>query len=270
MATVPAKVASRIAAGIKQYQPILVAARSRDVNEADTGVIITDMLGDVFGYDKYSEVTSEHAIRGTYCDRAVKLDGKVVLLVEVKAVGAELKDGFIRQATDYAAKEGVDWVILTNGIVWRVYKMLFAKPVEFETVLEFNFCEVNPKSDDDIELLALISKESWHKARLDEFETKRQALNKFSLAALILSEPVLDVVRRELRRLSPGIKVDVEQISVVLQSEVIKREVLEGEKADAARKLVSRAANRALRASASEKDDACSPKSDAPPGDASD
>src|SRR5438445_2831928 len=132
MATVPSKVAARIMAGIKQYQPILVAAHSRDVNEADTAAIISDMLADVFGYDKYSEITAEHAIRGTFCDRAVKLDGKVVVLVEVKAVGADLKDGYIRQATDYAAKEGVDWVILTNGIVWRVYKMLFTKPVNFE------------------------------------------------------------------------------------------------------------------------------------------
>src|SRR5205823_6233002 len=147
--------------------------------------------------------------------------------------------------------------------------MLFTKPVNFETVLEFNFCEVSPKSDDDIELLALIAKESWNKAKLDEFETKRQALNKFSLAALILSETVLDVVRRELRRMSPGIKVDIEQIATVLQSEVIKREVLEGEKADAARKLVSRAANRALRASAPEKDNGCAPETDALAADAS-
>lgn len=264
MATVPTKVAARIAAGIKQYQPILTAARSRDVNEADTGVIITDMLCGIFGYDKYSEVTSEHAIRGTYCDRAVKLDGKIVLLVEVKAIGADLKDGYIRQATDYAAKEGVDWVILTNGIVWRVYKMLFAKPVEFETVLEFNLCEMNPKSDEDIELLALISKESWHKARLDEFESKRQALSRFSLAALILSEPILDVVRRELRRISPGIKIEVSQIADVLQAEVIKREVLEGEKADAARRLISRAANRALRASSGEKETADCPPTGEP------
>lgn len=256
MASVPSKVAARLVAGIKQFVPILAAARSRDVNEADTGVIITDMLGDVFGYDKYSEVTSEHAIRGTYCDRAIKLDGKVVLLIEVKAVGAELKDGFIRQATDYAAKQGVDWVVLTNGIVWRTYKMSFTKPVEFELVLDFNFCELNPKSDDDIELLSLLSKESWHKARLDEYESKRQALSRFSLAALILSEPVLEVVRRELRRMSPGIKIETSQIADVLQTEVLKREVFEGDKADAARKMVSRAANRALRAAASEKDPA--------------
>jgi hypothetical protein len=35
---VPAKVASRIAAGLKKFQPILEAAKSRDVNESDTVV----------------------------------------------------------------------------------------------------------------------------------------------------------------------------------------------------------------------------------------
>ena len=36
MASVPAKVAARITAGLKRFQPILASARTRDVNEADT------------------------------------------------------------------------------------------------------------------------------------------------------------------------------------------------------------------------------------------
>ena len=68
MASAPKKVAERIAAGIKRYQPILESAKSRDVGESDTVTIVTDMLADVFGYDKYAEVTSEFSICGTYCD----------------------------------------------------------------------------------------------------------------------------------------------------------------------------------------------------------
>ena len=75
MANIPVKVADRLASSIKRFQPVLASAQSRDVNESDTVIIITDMLSDVFGYDKYSEVTSETAIRGTYCDLAVKLNG---------------------------------------------------------------------------------------------------------------------------------------------------------------------------------------------------
>lgn len=48
--------------------------------------------------------------------------------------------------------------------------------------------------------------------------------------------------------MSPGIRIEVKQIDEVLRTDVLKREVLEGDKADSARKLVSRAANRTLRA----------------------
>ena len=77
MPQVPNKVAERLAAGIKRFQPILASAKSRDVGESDTVIIITDMLSEVFGYDKYSEITSETSIRGTWCDLALKIDGQL-------------------------------------------------------------------------------------------------------------------------------------------------------------------------------------------------
>src|SRR5690606_16895051 len=73
MVAVPKKVSDRLIAGIKTFQPILNAAPERGLGEADTVTIVKDMLADVFGYDKYAEVTSEHAIRGTYCDLAIKI-----------------------------------------------------------------------------------------------------------------------------------------------------------------------------------------------------
>lgn len=251
MANVPTKTGTRIAAGIKQFQPIVASAKSRDVNESDTVVIVTDMLSAIFGYDKYAEVTSEHTIRSTFCDLAIRLDGnKIEFLIEVKAVGLELKETHVKQAVDYAANQGVDWVVLTNGMVWRAYKLSFSKPIESELVLEFNICDLNHKSEHHIDLLYLISKEGWLKSQLGEYHSQRQALSRFSLAALILSEPLLDVMRRELRRMSPGIRIEAEQIEASLRNEVLKREVLEGDKADTARKHVSKAANRPLRAKA--------------------
>ncbi len=111
MASIPKKAAERLVAGIKKYQPILASAKARDVGEADTVTIVKDMLAEVFGYDKYSEVTSEYAIRGTYCDLAIKTDGTLQTLIEVKAIGLELKDPHVKQAIDYAANQGVDWVL---------------------------------------------------------------------------------------------------------------------------------------------------------------
>lgn len=247
MAAVPKKVAERLVAGIKRYQPILAAAKARDVGEADTVTIVKDMLADVFGYDKYSDVTSEHSIRGTYCDLAIKIDTQLQTLIEVKAIGLDLKDNHVKQAIDYAANQGVDWVLLTNGITWRVYHLIFAKPIDQELVLEIDFCTLNTRLDSDVELVYLWCKEGWQKSVLGEYHTQKQALSRFFVGAMLQTDAVLEVIRRELRRVSPDVRIDSSQIKGVLVNEVIKREVMEGDKADEARKKIARAASKALR-----------------------
>lgn len=256
MASVPKKVAERLVAGLKQFQPILASAKARDVNEADTVTIVKDMLAEVFGYDKYSEVTSEYSIRGNYCDLATKIDGAIATLIEVKAIGLELKANHVKQAVDYAANQGIDWVLLTNALVWKVFRIQFTKPIDQELVVDLDFSALSHRSDRDVELLFLWCKEGWVKSALGEYHTQKQALSRYSLGAVILSDPVIDVIRRELRRLSPDVRIDADGIRAVLENEVIKREVLEGEKAEQAKRKASRAANNALRNS--------SPKSDKP------
>lgn len=245
MATIPARVQDRLIAGIKRFIPILTAAKSRDVNESDTVTIITDMLADVFGYDKYSEITSEYVIRSTFVDLAIKLDGKAQLLIEVKAIGLDLKEAFVKQAVDYGANEGIEWIVLTNGVIWQIYKVTFGKPVGYELVLQIDFLNASHKSQDDLENLYLLTKEGLGKSVLGEYHTQRQALSRFFIGAVILSEPVLDVIRRELRKISPDVKIDNEQISDVLTNEIIKRDVMEGDKADEAQRKVNRAVKRA-------------------------
>ena len=59
---------------------------------------------------------------------------------------------------------------------------------------------------------------------LGEYHTQKQALSRFFVGAMLQTEPVLDVIRRELRRVSPDVRIDSEQIKSVLINEVIKRE----------------------------------------------
>jgi hypothetical protein len=248
MASLPKKVSERLIAGIKRFQPIVSSAKARDLGEADTVSVVKDMLGEIFGYDKYSEVTSEFAIRGTYCDLAIKLDGTLQILIEVKAVGIELKDQHVKQAVDYAANQGVDWVILTNGVTWRVYNIIFAKPIDQELVIELDFCALNPRNESEIETLYLWCKEGWQRSVLGEYHTQKQALSRFFIGAMLLADPVVEVIRRELRRVSPDVRIELDQIRAVLASEVIKRDVMEGEKAEEARRKIAKAASKALRA----------------------
>lgn len=247
LATIPKKISERIVLGIKKYQPLLTAAKSRDVGEADTVTIIKDMLSDIFGYDKYSEVTSEFAIRGTYCDLAIKFDNKLATLIEAKAIGIELKEQHVKQAVDYAANQGIDWVILTNGNLWKVYKLIFSKPIDKEVVVEIDFSQISSRVEKDVEKLYLLCKEGWQKSALGSYHTQQQALSRYFVGSILQTETVLDVIRRELRRVSPDVKIDNEEIRLVLVNEVMKRDVFEGDKAQEAAKKVNKASQRQLR-----------------------
>jgi predicted type IV restriction endonuclease len=248
MRNTPTKPANRIASALRAFKPIVESAKKRDLNESDTVTVVIDLLSEMLGYDKYSEITSEVAIRGAYCDLATKIDGKVQLLLEVKAVGGELKENHTRQAVDYAASEGVDWVVLTNAATWKVYRLKFGKPVCPDLVLEFNFLELEPKNDEHIAQLFLISKEGFERGALKQFDAERQAINRFSVAALVLSDLVVSVIRRELRKLSPDVSIEPEQVRTVLQRDVLKRDVLEDDRAVDARRKLSRALARMAKA----------------------
>ena len=116
-----------------------------------------------------------------------------------------------------------------------------------DLVLDINLLDLNPKKQSDIETLWLISKEGVLKSGLADYYSQREALSRFTLGALLTSDTVLELLRRELRRVSPDAKIGTEEICTVLVNEVLKREVLEGDKAAAAKRVVSRAAGRMLR-----------------------
>jgi hypothetical protein len=100
----------------KKFKLVLTTAHENKDNESNTVIIITDMLSEIFSYAKYSEITSEIAIRGTFCDLATQIDKKIQSLIEAKAICHELNKAHVTQAVGYASTQGIEWVVLTNGI----------------------------------------------------------------------------------------------------------------------------------------------------------
>lgn len=240
MATLPKKVKERFSKSVSKFQRILSTAKDRDINESDTVNIITDMLNEVFGYDKYAEVTSEFAIRGTYCDLAIKLDNKVQFLIEVKAVGLDLKSNHLRQSIDYAANQGITWVILTNGMHWQIHKVRFEKPINHDLVAVIDFSQVNPRIEKDQECLFLIAKEGVQKDVREEFYEKIQNINKYVIGNFLLSEPLISTLKRELRKFADGLKIESGELQEIIKNEVIKREIIDSEEGKKAESKVNR------------------------------
>lgn len=248
MIKAPKKVADRLRKEITSFQKILTTAKDRDVNESDTVTIITDILSNAFGFDKYAELTSEQAIRGTYCDLAIKLQGKTKFLIEVKAIGLTLKENHLRQAIGYGATNGIPWVVLTNGVDWEIYKIRFEKPVNFDLVCSFSFLELNARKQEDIDKLFLLCKEGIEKSAIDEFHDHLQSVNRFIIGAIVQSDPVVQVIRRELKKVSDGVKVTLEEVQNILVTEVLKRDIVQGEHADDAMLRLKKAHKKQMRA----------------------
>jgi hypothetical protein len=237
---VSARVANRIAAQMKRYQGVLATIQKKDISEDDTVTVINDILADVCGYNKFLEVTSQYEIHGTFVDLAVKVDENIRFLIEVKAIGMELKDNHVRQAIDYAANEGIEWVILTNGAVWRVYNVHFGQPIEKILVCEVDLLALSPKSDEILECFGNLSREGFSKGKMADFLHQKQVTNKFTVAALLISDDVLDDLRKEIRRLGSRIKVEVDYLRALLTNEIVKRDLIDSEEAKAAVQNVRR------------------------------
>lgn len=236
----PKRVSERLTRTVGRFQEVLKTAKDRDVNESDTVSVIKDMLAEIFGYDKYLEITSEFAVRGTYCDLAIKVENKVEFLLEAKAVGIELKDSHLRQAIEYGANNGVPWIVLTNGIIWRVYRLRFEQPIDYDLICTIDFAAIDPNNEEHQEMLFVLCKEGLGKDARGEFHERILTVNRFILGALLLGDEVLSVLRRELRKLSDGILVTPEEITKVLTNEVLKRDVLDGDEAGRAQSRIRR------------------------------
>ena len=66
-------------------------------------------------------------------------------------------------------------------------------------------------------------------------------MNRFTIGQVILSEPVVDAVKRVLRKMGIDSKVSNEDISDIILNEVLKREILDDEKSKEAKKKIAKA-----------------------------
>lgn len=247
---IPKKVLERLQGTLKTFQNIASIQKSRDVSEADTVTLVKDMLASMFGFDKYLELTSEQQIRGTYCDLAVKIDGKIRYLIEVKSAGITLSDAHLRQALNYGANQGIEWIVLTNGLDWRLYRIKFGQPIDFEEVSSFNLLSLNLKNEDDVKRVFLLCREGISSDAMDVFHQNAQLLNKFMLAQILIGDSVVALARKEMKRLFPDLKVESENILDIILNDVLKREVLEGDKVKDAQTRIKKAQARLAKATA--------------------
>lgn len=223
----------RLKGYIRNAHKSLTPLVERDANEGDTRLFVTQFLCDALGYDLFQDLTTEYAVKGEFADYGVRIDKQLVAFIEVKRATTKLSTRHLRQVEMYAINEGVEWTMLTNGVDWQVYHLAPAPPkatgasgplVEVDLTLEVNLLDDLPIAQ-KIDRLFLISRDSLRRKQIDELWRARRATSPKSLAKVLTSEAVLDMVRRELKK-ATGHSADIAEIESILRASVIRPDCL--------------------------------------------
>jgi predicted transport protein len=117
---------SDLKARIGELQVQLDRHRRTGLKEYPTRTIFIDPLLEALGWDVRDpdEVELEYpTIDAKSVDYALKINRKPVALIEAKPLDDPLDDvKAITQVVGYAANDGVEWCVLTNGVRYRVYR----------------------------------------------------------------------------------------------------------------------------------------------------
>jgi hypothetical protein len=216
---------------LRRFATAFREARDRGANESDTVMYLVKFFEEVLEYDSLKgEISKELAIKDRYCDVALKIDGTVRVLAEAKAAGIKgLVDKHIEQAENYASKAGIRWVLLTNGIEWRLYHLSWAESEGITHDLAWQIQlldEIEANAEGLWNKLRLLSRSSVAEGLLDQYWEQKKALSPGSVLRVLLCEEVLTVVRRELNRNAPA-RLEMMDVFAAVRDILAKEALLE-------------------------------------------
>ncbi len=174
-------------------------SRGKSLNEADTRICVNDLLTNVLGYAMQEEIKTEYAIRGQYADYVIQLKRKKQFVVEVKAMEIDLTAKHLLQASHYAADEGIDWILLTNGMSLELHRVIFSKPVSDVQIFKFDISDLS-QIEKASDALVNLTKRAVEKGELEEYWKRFDALSSAKLIKTIYTEEIIGALRRKIKK----------------------------------------------------------------------
>lgn len=182
-----------------KYSKKYLNKRYSELDESATRIMVNNFLTEILGYAELEEIKTEYRVRGEYADYVIQVGRKKHFIVEVKAIQLDLSDHHLRQAVNYAANEGIDWVLLTNGKNFSLYKVIFAKPIDSKKVFSFNLSD--PKElKSSVEYIMYLTKKSVLKDELTDFWKRFQALEPNHLCKNLYAIEVVRFLKKVLKK----------------------------------------------------------------------
>ena len=203
---------TNIVHGLRKYVPHLLKAQQDNLNEADTLKRIVKVFEDVLGYDSLTEISRELEVKCKYVDLAIKIDGTIKFFVEVKAAGKKLRQRHVEQVELYAAEGNIPWLLVTNGVEWKLYHLTITtgEPVDFEQVFSVTLAEET--IEESAEKFAYLHRNSVKAGAHVKFWEHQTALSPATIGKAIFTEDVLRLIRKEIHQ-RQEILIDIEDLA---------------------------------------------------------
>ena len=201
-------------AKVKSYKKRYLRKEFTESNESATRIMVNNFLSDVLGYQELQEIKTEYRIKTDYADYVVQLKRKKHFVVEVKSIQLDIREKHLTQSLGYAANEGIDWILLTNGRQIHLYRVNFGKPVSTTLIYKLDLTNVDDLKKAPQQLWYL-TKKAVEKGELEDFWKRSSALQLENLAKLLYSEEIVKRLRNDLKA-DTGIYFQMDDVSKAL------------------------------------------------------
>ncbi len=168
-------------------------------SEEQIRVWCIDVLRTVLGYPD-ADIDTELSALQQRIDIAIKHDGKVIMIIECKNVKSKLGQNVVNQAVSYAANKSADWAVVTNGQIWRLYRIIPVKgadPLVIQ-VFDVSLLDADGVSDRDVANLYMLTNRAITKGETEREYHQVSCLSNQSVISAIMTPRVTKAIRRTL------------------------------------------------------------------------
>lgn len=112
-------------------------------NETRTRQVLIDPLLRELGWDVSDPeaVELEYRVGQQRADYALIFNGRRVALIEAKRLGSDLEYDEIMQVLNYANRDGIDYIIVTNGDRWEMYEVFRPAALEERLLMKLELSQ---------------------------------------------------------------------------------------------------------------------------------
>lgn len=185
--------------GFKHLHPRLVQISENKSKEEDVRHWCCDVLKTALGYSE-EDIEIQVPTLGKYADIVLKKDGKVFLVIECKNIRDRLNKNVRYQAANYATSFAAEWVVVTNGKIWKLYRLKTQPGQEphFIEVFDVALLDEDGVSESDAENLYLLTARAVFGGELEKRSHEVACMSNKRIRQALESDRVVKALRLEL------------------------------------------------------------------------